>query len=825
MLTYEQLKEKCSCWTGYKRKPGTAPCAEGSCVKEELEKHHALAFGRMNPITSGHEAVVNKLHSVAKEHNATHSLVVSHSQDAKKNPLSAEQKVKHAKHAFPGTNVTAASKEAPTILHHAAAAHAAGATHLHVIAGSDRAEEMKSLLHKYNGKDSAHGHYNFKSIDVHSSGQRDADSEHDEKKPETEEEKKKKQVQSISASKMRGFAAAGNKKEFHANAPSKMKPEHKDAMYNDVRKGMNLKEETIDQQADRAAQLKRFKDQMSQSNGPQIDTEIALDKKEKEKMTKRNGPQKDIELGLDKKEKEAMTAVQEHLTAAAGAGAWINDFISSTNPRFNNKSKSERRKMAIGAYMAAKAKGVQEGTLQGNVAGGDAMNTTTSAPSDKMPAGSVKKVKGFKFFNGTNEPNTQMTVKEESLDERNKANALMRKTMDASRGARYKLINPVPAAEPEHKTAQAHNKAIGRALRNEAMTGNPGNGYHGACDSPDEKYEATHKHVKNLTDADDKTVKHYLDSAHGRHLAGREEDHEYIKKDFKKFKKYYRPEMHESTEMARLDLQTIINNVNRVKPMVDKETDLPDWIESKITMAADYIKCVSDYIEAAEQIGTGLEEETAPVGKVQKIEKKTAVIKLHPNGVGSDTEEGWAKPKIKEGTMKSYKDFLQGLDEASKKKPAWLLAAELNAEKKEGKLKEEAEELEEKNWIAGAIKHPGAMTAAAKRAGETNAEYEQEHKHDSGKAGRRARLALTLKKMHEEQIDEIKLADLPSRKIQGKSYGADYTDPEGADDAWDKDKVKKPAGGKRGRPAGKGAGVYKARSTISQLKAKSAIYK
>ena len=37
---------------------------------------------------------------------------------------------------------------------------------------------------------------------------------------------------------MRGFAAAGNKKEFHAGAPSKMKPEHKDAMYNDVRKGM-----------------------------------------------------------------------------------------------------------------------------------------------------------------------------------------------------------------------------------------------------------------------------------------------------------------------------------------------------------------------------------------------------------------------------------------------------------------------------------------------------------------------------------------------------------------------------------------------------------
>jgi hypothetical protein len=37
-------------------------------------------------------------------------------------------------------------------------------------------------------------------------------------------------------------------------------------------------------------------------------------------------------------------------------------------------------------------------------------------------------------------------------------------------------------------------------------------------------------------------------------------------------------------------------------------------------------------------------------------------------------------------------------------------------------------------WIAKAIKHPGA-------------EYEQEHKGDKGTAGKRARLAITLKHM------------------------------------------------------------------------------
>ena len=52
----------------------------------------------------------------------------------------------------------------------------------------------------------------------------------------------------------------------------------------------------------------------------------------------------------------------------------------------------------------------------------------------------------------------------EGLEERNKENAMKRKMMDASRGARYKLNNPnVP--DSGHKTPQAQNKAIGRALR------------------------------------------------------------------------------------------------------------------------------------------------------------------------------------------------------------------------------------------------------------------------------------------------------------------------------------------------------------------------
>ncbi|CAB5221265.1 hypothetical protein UFOVP240_120 [uncultured Caudovirales phage] len=195
-------------------------------------KHGVMTFGRMNPPTAGHEKVVNKVHEVAKKHDGEHRVVLSGSHDttdkekkANKNPLSPESKGKHAKNAFPGTNIEVA-KKGETMLHHATNMHKAGVEHLHMVVGSDREKATHDLLHQYNNVPSKHGHYNFKSITVHSSGERDPDEEG---------------VSGISASKMRAHAANGNKDEFHKNLPSNMKPQHKEALYNDLRKSMGHK--------------------------------------------------------------------------------------------------------------------------------------------------------------------------------------------------------------------------------------------------------------------------------------------------------------------------------------------------------------------------------------------------------------------------------------------------------------------------------------------------------------------------------------------------------------------------------------------------------
>ena len=55
-----------------------------------------------------------------------------------------------------------------------------------------------------------------------------------------------------------------------------------------------------------------------------------------------------------------------------------------------------------------------------------------------------------------------------------------------------------------------------------------------------------------------------------------------------------------------------------------------------------------------------------------------------------------------------------------------------------------------KKWIAGAIKHPGAEKKAAAAAGMSTHAYMEKHKGDSGTAGKRARLGLTLSRMNKK---------------------------------------------------------------------------
>lgn len=196
--------------------------------EEKKSKKAVLAFGRMNPPTSGHLKLIDRVRHIADKEGASHHVVVSHSQDSKKNPLSGEQKIKHLRRYSPGTRFSASSKEHPTILHHAAKLHAQGHDHLIVVAGSDRVKEMHDLLHKYNGKKAGHGHYHFKKIEVRSAGHRDPDAEG---------------TEGMSGTKMREHAKNKDFSSFRQGVPHHVSDEHAKELMHDVRHGMGLHED------------------------------------------------------------------------------------------------------------------------------------------------------------------------------------------------------------------------------------------------------------------------------------------------------------------------------------------------------------------------------------------------------------------------------------------------------------------------------------------------------------------------------------------------------------------------------------------------------
>ena len=56
-------------------------------------------------------------------------------------------------------------------------------------------------------------------------------------------------------------------------------------------------------------------------------------------------------------------------------------------------------------------------------------------------------------------------------------------------------------------------------------------------------------------------------------------------------------------QMARTQLQTILRNSKDLIDMLSDEDNMPEWVQSKITLAQDYITCVRDYLQSKEELG------------------------------------------------------------------------------------------------------------------------------------------------------------------------------------------------------------------------------
>ena len=191
-------------------------------VEEALDKGNKLvfAFGRFNPPTIGHDKLMREVITQARKNNANHIVYASASTDKRKNPLDVNTKVKFMKKMFPKNKIQAAGGTQRTFIE-VLKFYNKMYGEIIMIAGSDRVGEFQKLTDKYNGKE-----YNYKSIKVVSSGERDPDAEG---------------VSGMSASKMRDMAKNNDYRSFKSGVPNLSDSDSK-SLFNSVKKGMGIRE-------------------------------------------------------------------------------------------------------------------------------------------------------------------------------------------------------------------------------------------------------------------------------------------------------------------------------------------------------------------------------------------------------------------------------------------------------------------------------------------------------------------------------------------------------------------------------------------------------
>ncbi len=117
-------------------------------------------------------------------------------------------------------------------------------------------------------------------------------------------------------------------------------------------------------------------------------------------------------------------------------------------------------------------------------------------------------------------------------------------------------------------------------------------------------------------------------------------------------------------EMVMSQLKGIIAHANQLHDMLEPDTDLPEWVQSKITLAYDYIQTAADYM------ATELDEETKWVkdkhGSGYTSSDGKRVIVKHP--------KGWISRSATD--IHDYSDVYPTQREAKAGKYAWAMKNE-----------------------------------------------------------------------------------------------------------------------------------------------------
>ena len=142
-------------------------------------------------------------------------------------------------------------------------------------------------------------------------------------------------------------------------------------------------------------------------------------------------------------------------------------------------------------------------------------------------------------------------------------------------------------------------------------------------------------------------------------------------------------------DMAKSQLRSILANAKRLHDMLEDKDNLPEWVQSKITLAQDYIMTAADYMDGE------MNEE------VEQVDEKINLAKAKMGDVVKDFYKSKA-PQFKGKSMAKRREM--------------AVAAKLGAEREAG-MREEVEQIDElkKSTLASYVGKAAGRLAAASR--------------------------------------------------------------------------------------------------------------
>jgi hypothetical protein len=92
-------------------------------------------------------------------------------------------------------------------------------------------------------------------------------------------------------------------------------------------------------------------------------------------------------------------------------------------------------------------------------------------------------------------------------------------------------------------------------------------------------------------------------------------------------------------DMAKSSLKTIIRNAQTMHDMLSEDTNLPEWVQSKITLAEDYIVSATQYMQSEMNEGVTLDE-TSKAKASAYLKKATEKLGQHSQQLAKHKASG-----------------------------------------------------------------------------------------------------------------------------------------------------------------------------------------